>query len=78
MGGLAPIKLEVCADLVKILETGVYVFECDGRNVGYYPLASTIIQDIEDNPSYEAPPEPEGLGGDLDHIRTMLAGFNRR
>ena len=59
MGGLAPIKVEVCADVMRILDSGDYEFQIQKRAVAYYPVATTIIQDIEDNESYVEPTRPE-------------------
>ncbi len=77
MGGLAPIKMEVCADSVTILESGVYAFKHEGKVIAYYPTATTIVQDIENNSQY-VNPEPPVPRGDVDVDRLMNLFRDRR
>lgn len=68
-GGLAPVPLEVTGDYMTVEEGFFTIGELDSDGdedtvLGYYPFANTIINGIEDNPSYVEPeteePEPEG------------------
>ena len=82
MGGLAPIQMEVCADSVTILDSGVFSFIRENNVIAYYPVAATIIQYIEKNSQYVAPPEgPNHLGpepeGPIMTTYDMLRAFRR-
>lgn len=72
--GMAMIPMEIDADNVVLTDKGAYCFQRKKKNVAYYPITTTIISDIIDNPDYEAPPEPDGQ---ID-IRALMARMHNQ
>lgn len=55
IGGMAPIPMEIFADEYRV-EDLHYSFIYDSKEIGCYPINSTIIKSFIDNPSYVEPP----------------------